>query len=102
MPAAPRASYSAHKLKYDTVMEAYSKDMEEAAGKCLQSLQHLLDNTYNFSPQRHADKAYDIVNITIKNVADKHIPPRYQLTIPPPPPHSPILILNKTNKDTHP
>jgi len=51
--------------------------MEEAAGKSLQSLQHLLnrDNTNNLSPQRRADKACDIVNNTIKNVADKHIPP---------------------------
>jgi len=38
MPPAPHTSYSAHKLKHDTVKEAYSKDMEEAARNCLQSL----------------------------------------------------------------
>ena len=75
MPPAPRTSYSAHKLKHDTVKEAYSKDTEEAAKKCLQSLQHLLNNTNSLSPQRRADKARDIVNNTIKNVAYKHIPP---------------------------
>jgi len=74
MPPAPRTSYSAHELKHDTLKKAYSKDIEEAAGKGLQSLQHPLDNTNNLSPQRRADKACDIVNNTIKNVADKHIP----------------------------
>jgi len=49
MPPAPRTSYSVHKLKHDTVQEAYSKDMVEAAGKYLQSLQYLLDNTTNLS-----------------------------------------------------